>query len=279
MNVLQLKNWSERQQVLAIILLAGVITFLLWLFLLTPLFRRADRLAKEIDRMRAQLAQKNYLLGEDVLQQKIAEEQECNRRLIEEWASMASRLATFTNQEEAVVSDGELIIDYKVALFDVRDRLRRKSESLKISLPFDLGMDEEVRSDEDARKLMLQLKTVEKLVDTSLDLKIGMLGRIEPMSPVKHQGKAGGAAYLEEYPVYVEFTGTLQNLFDLFQTILDPSHVFVLRQLRVESAPQRKPETVAIKAVISALVFLEAPGNLVTAAARPSTGPSVPLGH
>ena len=50
-----------------------------------------------------------------------------------------------------------------------------------------LGMDEEVHSDEDARKLMLQLHTVEKLVDMTLDLKINTIRNIQPQPQILHR--------------------------------------------------------------------------------------------
>lgn len=267
MNVLKLKSWSERQQVVAVILMAGAAIFALWFFLLTPLNRQRHRLEKEIEGMRSQLAAKNYLLGEEVLQKKRKEKHEHNRYIRKEWTAMASRLAAFPNEEELVESHvGH--IDFKVALFDVRQRLLKKSRALNISLPHDLGMDDAVHSDEDARKLMLQLRTVEKLVDLTFDLKISMLRHIEPLPPMLHVAGSKGEAFLEEYPVRVKFYGSLENLFNLFQAVLEPDHVFAFRHLRIEAVSRKRLDLLSINAVMSALLFLKDPDELAPASTK-----------
>ena len=264
MNVLRLKTWSERQQVLAIILMAGAIIFAIYFFLLLPQNQRRRRLTRDISGMRSQLQQQNYLMGESALRKERDEEDGHNHNLCTQWTNLAARLAAFSNQAELAKSYvGH--IDFKVALFDVRRRLQHKSQELGISLPHHLGMDDEVRSNEDARQLMLQLRAVEKLVDMALDLKINMLRSIEPMPQILHRvGGSGteedpGDTYLEEYPVQVEFFGSFENLYDLLYAILEPEHVFVLRRLRVESTSYASPGLLTMKAMLSALVFTKGP--------------------
>jgi Tfp pilus assembly protein PilO len=283
MNVLRLKTWSERQQVLAIILMAGSAIFAIYFFLLMPQNRKRRLLKREISDMRSQLRQQNYLTGESALRRERDEEDGHNRGLRAQWTNLAVRLAAFSNQAE--LADSHVgHIDFKVALFDVRRRLQYKSRQLGISLPHDLGMDDEVRSNEDARQLMLQLRAVEKLVDVALDLKISMLRSIEPMPQILHRvgGSAEknepGKAYLEEYPVQVEFFGSFENLYELLHAILEPEHVFVLRRLRVESTSYASPGLLTIKAMLSALVFTKGPEDTLprrVAVARRRT----PTGH
>jgi Tfp pilus assembly protein PilO len=261
MNTLKIITWSERQQVLAVILMAGVLIFVLWLFALTPLNTRQRQLEKRIESMRTQLAAKNYYLGEEALRSKKDDALKANRALHDEWVAMTSRLSAFSNYE-AVAQSPVGHIDFKVALFDVRQRLLRKSRALNISLPHDLGMDAKVHSDEDARKLMLQLRTVEKLVDLALDLKINMLRNIFPRPQVLHKLESSGEPFIEEYPVEIEFSGTLANLYDLFNAVLEPNHVFVIRQLRVEAASPSRPDFLNVYAVLSGLVFLKDPDEM-----------------
>jgi len=277
MNTWRLKNWSQRQQVLAVILMAGAVLFALWFFLLTPLNRRRARLEREIQNMRSQLASKNYLLGENVLREKSREAQKHNADLRKEWERMRSHLTVFTNQTGLAESDiGH--IDYKVALYDVRRRLLQKSRDLKISLPHDLGLDEAVRSNEDARKLMLQLRSVEKLVDLALDLKIDMLRDVMPLPPALHAAGEQNETFLEEYPVRIGFFGSLDNLYRLFHAVLQPGRTFALRHLRVETASRNRPGLLDVRAELSTFVFLKDPEEMNLAARKPAA-PGRPMGH
>ena len=277
MNTLNIVTWSERQQVLAVILMAGVFIFALWFFALTPLNSRQRQLEKRIEGMKTQLAAKNYYLGEEVLNSRKEAARKADRALHDEWMAMAERLSAFSNYE-AVVQSPIGHIDFKVELFNVRQQLLKKARALNISLPRDLGMDAEVHSDEDARKLMLQLRTVEKLVDLALDLKITMVRNVEPRPQILHKIESTGEAYLEEYPVEIEFYGTLASVYDLFNAVLEPDHVFVLRQLKIEAASPNRPDLLNVSAVLSGLVFLKDP-DAMTLATKKETGRSASRGY
>lgn len=276
MNILKLKTWSERQQVLAIILMAGVLIFLAWFFALSPLTRQRRRLEREIEGMANQLAAKNYLRGEEALLREKESELTDNRRLHARWLEMSERLAAFRNQKR-LAGGRYRSIDFKVALFDVRQRLMAKSRALNISLPDNIGMDERVDSNEDARRLMLQLRTVEKLVDLTLDLKINTLRNIQPLPPVQHKAKVRDTPYLEEYAVRLDFYGSLENLFALFRAVLEPEHVFMLKNLRVEAADPHQ-NIFNISTVMSALLFLCDPDEIIPAPKK-QKGRSRPRGY
>lgn len=269
MNSFRLNLWSERQQVAAVILMAGAVIFALWFFLLAPLNARRQRLERETRDMRAQLAMKNYLLGERVLQRKLTHEQQVYGQLLDEWQTALHRLSAIPETERAILARVDNI-DYKVALLDVRRRLAEKSRALNIKLPHDLGMDEAVESSQDARELMLQLRAVESLVELTLDRKIRLLHRIEPLPPVLHHAQTGNKPFFEEYPVRIEFWGTLENLYDLVRESLGEERIFVVRNFRVEKAGRdaRDPELLNVSAVLSALVFLADPEELLDVAQR-----------
>jgi hypothetical protein len=211
--------------------------------------------------MRSYLARKNYLLDEGALKKKKAEVQRHGAALYNEWVEATARLATFANQEQLITSRiGH--IDFKVALFDVQQRLRKKSRALGIGLPYDLGMDEAVGSDEDARKLMLQLRAVEKLVDLGLDLKIGMIRDVKPGAAVMFGAGANDETFLEEYPVTIRFFGRLENVYDLLRAVLEPEHAFMLKNLRVEATSGKERGLLDVTAAVSALVFLKDPKDV-----------------
>ena len=277
MNPLKFEDWSERQQVLAIIVVASMLLFALWYFLLLPQNRRRHRLRAEISRMENQLQQKNYFLGREILREERNEVQRAGEALMNEWDKTAARLATFSDQHRLEGSDvGH--IDYKVALFDVRSRLLRKARQAHIGLPPGLGMEEAVTSNEDARKLMLQLRAVEKIVDIGLDLQINLIDRIRTLPPIEHAIEAVAQTYLEEYPVRIEFYGTLDHLYKMLQAILKHEQVFAVRNLRAETPDRTKPDVLRFRATLSALVFVNSPEDLLGAIPAEATRPRV-AGH
>lgn len=255
-DVFKPDRWSERQQVLAIIVMASLVMFLLWYFLMLPQNRRRARMSKEVNRMRTELRQKNYFLGEPALRAERNREQETVDMLMREWEALSARLAAFPDQHGLAPSE-VAHIDYKVALFEVRTRLLKKSREAGIGLPHDLGMNDEVASSEDARKLLLQLRSVEKMVDLALSMKISRLQNIDPLPPIEHATEGKGKAFLEEYPIRLEFFGTIESVYDLLERALRPDSMFVLRNLRVETPSREDSTTLRIRTTLGALVFMD----------------------
>jgi hypothetical protein len=272
MNDIDIHAWLKRQQVLAVVL-AGVCLILCILACpLSALKYNTATLERRIAAKSDELSKKNYLLGEKTLGEKRQEEQARNALLTDEWRRMVARVSVFPKSEEQA-SVGH--IDFKVKLFDVRQRLLRKSRSLDIGLPGDLGVDDAIHSDEDARKKMLQLRTVEKLVNLALDLKIVTLRSIEPLPPVSHQTEQK-VAFLEEYPVRMEFSGDIGNLYDLLNATIEPDSTLALKRVRIEPARGRS-NLLNIEVVMSSLVFLKTP-NEMPLALQVGTTRSRPLG-
>lgn len=272
-------KFAERHQVATIILGVCAILSILWYFLLLPMNQQRKRMEQDIDNMAAELAQKNYLLGEDALQRKLDAELRRYQTLEKEWKDTVTHLETLVPGDDASTS-GVAHIDFKVALFTVRQRLLHKSRDSGISLPIDLGVDETIVSNEDAFQRMLQLRVVEKLVDLALDLKIKTVRGLCPLAPIAHRSGANRAEYFREYPIELDLYGSQDNLYELLDVVMEPGHVFVLRSLRVEPAGRDRPELLNIKAVMSALVFLKKPEDLASALKKPKFDrPRRPMGH
>jgi len=270
---------SERKQVVAIIVAVCALLFILWYFLLLPMNRQRTRMEEDIDAMASELAQKNYLLGEDALERKLDAEVNRYQGLEKEWQETVSRLGAFVPGDDATTA-GVAHIDFKVRLFTVRHRLLQKARMMGISLPNDLGMDETIVSDEDAFQRMLQLRVVEKLVDLTLDLKIKTVRGLRPLPPIAHRGGANQTEYFREYPLELDLYGTQDNLYELLDVVMEPGHVFVLRGLRVEPTGRSRSDLLNIKAVMSALVFLKNPGDFASAPKKAkSDRPRRPMGH
>ncbi len=242
---------SERQQVTLILVAALSALFGIWFGLLRPLVEKRAEIAS----LQAQLDDTPYTgLTLEALLSAASHENQGERQLQAEWEATVERLATFANQSALRRSEiGR--IDYKVELFNTRVRLIRKSEALGVQLvPIDLGLDDALGgNDAEIRTRMLQLKSVEKLADLTLDRRIQRLHSIAPLAPVEHLAPDGKPSF-DEYPVKAEFDVDFDNLFVLFQAVFSEGQVFAFRNLRVEAGPLPQAP-LRVKATLSALLF------------------------
>ena len=241
---------TERMQVVLILLFVLVSAFLTVRFVLLP----QREMAEQNRSVREQLARSRYANLAITNMLTIADHESANlQALSNEWARIAERLATFPNQ--TVMQSTEVNrIDYKVQLYEIRQRLQAKSDELKIQLmPTELGLDESLASGDAIRVRMMQLKAVEKLADLTLDRQIQRLVEIYPLEPVQHADKKGKKNFVE-YPVRIECDVDFEHLYTFFQSVFEENQVFAFRNIRIESGPTFDSK-LRVKAVLSALLF------------------------
>lgn len=241
---------TERMQVVLILLFVIVSAILTLQFVVRP-----QRELTENNRMvREQLEGSRYASLSITNMQAIAEHESANLvALSNEWSHIAERLATFPNQT-SMRDSAVNRIDYKVQLYEIRQRLQTKSDELKVDfMPTELGLDESLTSSDAIRVRMLQLKAVEKLADLTLDRQIQRLVEIYPLTPVEHKDKKGKKIF-EEYPVRIECDVDFEHLYTFFQSVFEENQVFTFRNLRIESGPTFDSK-LRVKAILSALLF------------------------
>lgn len=241
---------TERMQVVQILLFIVTSGFLTVRFVVLP---QRD-MAEQNLTVREQLARSRYASLSTTNMLAIAEHESAGiLALSNEWARISERLSAFPSQ--AAMQNAEVHrIDYKVQLYEIRQRLQVKSGELKIQLmPTELGLDESLTSSDAIRERMLQLKAVEKLADLTLDRQIQRLVEIYPLSPVQHKDKKGKTIF-EEYPVRIECDVDFEHLFTFFQSVFDENQVFAFRNIRIESGPTFDSK-LRVKAILSALLF------------------------
>jgi Tfp pilus assembly protein PilO len=261
---------SERQQIVGIILAAALFIGLLWFFALLPLQHKREALEQENRRMQEDLAKGNYLLGEMPLANRKVAVLDEGKRLADEWKESAQRLSTFERQSIQGTQDVSKI-DFKVALFEVRQSLSKKAQERGIKPNFDLAIDELVLSNEDARKRMLQLRAVEKLMDAAIEIKVGRVESVEPLEPISHRDEQTGELFLEEYPVRIQYSGTIENVYAFIHKVFQPGSVFAYRRLKIEKESLQNPDRVRADATLSALVFLRSIEEMKAPAAKAET--------
>jgi len=212
------------------------------------------QMANENKNIRYQLGRSKFTGYSINSMQTVAQNQMHNlNQLSNEWARIAARLSSYEDQS-IVQNIGVDRIDYKVRLYEIRERLESKSSELNIPLvPKELGLDEDLDSGEAVRVRMLQLKAVEKVADLTMDRQISRLVEIYPLPPVEHKD-AMGKNIFTEYPVRIECDIDFEHLYTCFQSVFEENQVFAFRNIRVESGPTFDAK-LRIKAVLSALLF------------------------
>jgi len=265
-------RWSERRQVATIVMLAGLVIFLLWFFLLLPQTRKRQQLKVRVEEATRQLQRNNYLLGEDLLRAKLARENERYQELDRIWAKVPGRLSVFSPEEH---KQAETVghIDFKVALYQVRQRLQQKARTVGVSLPDTLGMSDAVTGDEKARRLMLQLRGIEKIVDLAMDLGIQRIQSVAPQPVMERTVGPLAQVFLEEYPIKLAFRGSTENLYDLIRAFFQPANAFSVKQLKIEREPTVEPDAIDVALTVSALTFVRGPEDL----ARPKVERLLPV--
>ena len=241
---------TERAQVVLIMLFIVVSAFCTVRFVVIP----QREMAESNRSVREQLEGSRYANLSIANMQAIAEHETATlAQLSNEWSRIAERLTAFPNQ--TVLRNTEVNrIDYKVELYEIRQRLQEKSGELKIQLlPVELGLDETVTSGDAVRTRMLQLKAVEKLADLALDRQIQRLVEIYPLAPVVHTDKKGRRTF-EELPVRMECDVDFEHLYTFFQSVFEENQVFTFRNVRIESGPTFDSK-LRVKAILSALLF------------------------
>ena len=242
---------SERNQILLFLVVIVGILVAVWRFSFHGI-----AVQKEENRaIRAKLEKSGFLhQTREALEATIAHETAVHAQLTSEWSNTVDRLAASISGNALYGRSNVLAIDYRVHLLQTRTRLDRKAGQLGIRLGAgELGMSEEVFSNDDPRKLMVQLQTVEHLVDLALDRRIRTLVTVVPKEPIEYHDPKG-ALLFEEFPVDVEFDIDFDEFYDLFRVVFEEGHVFVFKNIRITSGASGKAP-LRVRAVLSALVF------------------------
>ena len=241
---------SERQQVLLVIPVVLVAIAIVWFLVLAPKFERR----REIERLRDQLQKSPYAAQSmENLLKIAAHERELGEQTKAEWEATVARLATIHAPGAELKTVGR--IDYKMELFKARSALSRRSEELGVQLvPQDLGLRDTLGAGAGEVKVRwLQLKTVEKLVDTILGRQVFKLHAISPLDPIPHKGRDKKLLFTE-YPVDVDFEVAFEDLYIFFQSILEEDRVFFIRNMRIRAGTV-PGDPLRVEAVLSSAIF------------------------
>jgi len=163
---------------------------------------------------------------------------------------------------QALSSDEEGRIDFKVALFDARQRLQQRASNKEVSLPPDLGMEDTIGADEHAETRLWQLAAIVKLMEQSIDLGIPIIERIEPIRPVSYPVSEDEDVVVCEFPVRVIMRCPFEMLLAFIDDLLKEEHFFALRRFRAERKDKVGSAYLMVDAVCGGALLRQSKGDI-----------------
>jgi len=196
--------------------------------------------------------------GELSLERVLAKEQARQERLGREWETLRLKTDTFkwgSPLAEALSSDEEGRIDFKVALFKARSRLQQTAASNDIAFPEDLGMQGTIGTDEHAETRLWQLASVVKLVEACFQLGVPSILSLNALPPVEYPLLEEEAAIALEFPVRMRIHGSYATLVEILGATADDRSFFSLREFRVEKTEQGPGSLLTVDMVCGGILF------------------------
>ena len=277
-SILQrLKMADDRRQVAAALTVAFIALALVAAAVWLPAARRHRAVLRQAAESELQLRRKFANFSESKARERLAAEQKRAALWRSEWetfASCAESLRTVAQREEFVANEGQAgHIDFKVALYNARQKVGERAKAKNVAIPADLGMDEAVGEKADPLLLIRQLAAVVKLVDVLVDLGLPQVARIEVLPPVVLPAAGDEGQQVTELPVRVVATGTYAGFSELLQKVSAPEHFFALRHFRLQKKAMEAGDNLEIEAVFSAFVLGK---KAAEPAAKPAPGEEPP---
>jgi len=262
----------EQSLVAALLLVGGAGSLGLLLFGTLPLRDGKNGLLAQHVRLERQLAE--ALAEPDAgpsLQQRLVVEQAEHAALQAEWERLKSIVQTFgeaAQPTDFLATARESRIDFKIELFNARQRLAAEARRLGVEIPQDLGLTETISAIEDAETRFWQLMATDKLVATLLQSGIAQVLEIRPLPARTHDLSSPDDARLREYPVSVTITCSYSSLLQLLDRIGTRGSFFALRAIRIEQ-DALEPGTLRVQMTCGASIL-----GAAAPAARSDSGES-----
>ncbi len=261
MTTIEYSNSSEvRRRIVLIFVLLVVSIVVFWIFAVYPLRNESLRLQNDIQDIDGEIAMHTVLVSDEPLDRRLQRERRKNRNLANEWLKLRRQVRTFGENaelEKFLSSSEEGRIDYKVALYDARQRLEKKAAMHELVFPEDMGMDEAIGTDEVMETKLWQLAANVYLMERLIGPEVFSIDSIKIMDPIAFSLTAGIDSYMVLYPVKVEMSYTHRGFLSFLDAIEQEQGFYALQRLMVERIGPGETGVLKVRAVCSALVFRE----------------------
>lgn len=154
--------------------------------------------------------------------------------------NLEARLATWRSRLDPMQNDPALVgrkdeearIDFKVALFETRERLVKRADDLGLWIPEDLGLSETIDGDEDTETRLWQLVTVAHLIEGALNQNLPSIDYLKPLPPPPDT--EGNVWVYREYPVEISLLCTYSEWLAALERFAKQHPYLALRHFRAE---------------------------------------------
>ena len=156
--------------------------------------------------------------------------------LQEQWEQV--RMLTDTFQDKAASygsgTDTEARIDFKIALFEARERLQEVARAREAAIPADLGIPEEISTADQTDTRLWQLESAVLLAERLLELGIKEIQGIKALDPTVYPLLANENSIVDQYPVQITFTCSFDQLKECVMLETGKGRFLALRSFAAE---------------------------------------------
>lgn len=250
---------EDRRLVLSVLGGSALVLVLLLVLIWAPL--RHERAALATRRADLADALRPYTAGTGTnsLYDQVLREKMTRDKLRAEWTALEARTQTLkpgAALADVLSSSEEGRIDFKVALFDARNRLGKKAIEKSVGLPSDLGMAETIGADEDTETRLWQLAATVMLLEQGIDLGIPVIHAVKVENPLSFPMARTPYASVMIYPVRVTMTCSYAQTLAFLDALLGKGTFFALRRMDIEKpAPRETGEGLRVTLTCGAVVF------------------------
>lgn len=258
MNTFDTDNHIERRNIAIILISTGVICILLFAAVLLPMRARKNSYLNEIVRLDAELEPYLSQVSEESLQLQLDREAARFRYYADKWKELTALVSTFRGVKattDLFSPSKEGRIDFKIAFFEARERLTKKAEENKVSLPADLGIGETIAATENAEIQLWRLAAVSRLLDAVIESGIKNVIEIRPLEPRIYPLNAPEYSAMHEYPMLIRFRCRYPQVMNLIRRSQQPGSFFALRHIHGERKESLTSDALEIEAVYGAAIF------------------------
>lgn len=248
-----------RQKILAAVVVTLAVVAGMLLFGAYPMYSRVATLNQQIEEVDSALIPYLRLLSQEPLSSRVERELRLKSEMSNEWIELVDRVQTFSSPAklaDLLASSEEGRIDYKVALFDARQRMSQVAASRDVVIPSDLGMTETIGTDEVMASRLWQLATNVSLIELLIDSGALAIDSIRLLDPIDFPVTSlGDSSILKIYPVQFTAIMPFDALVKLIRNFDKGDRFFAMQRLMVMSIDPKQPDILRVNAVASALLF------------------------
>lgn len=212
---------------------------------------KRDTAEERQDRLQRDLAARPFGGGLD-------EARSVRRTLGDQWEKMRAGCETFKDGFPLSKQPDEFTdarIDFKITLYDARRRLAEHAAEKSATFPEDLGLEEDVRADENPRERYWQLAGIVQFIELAIDTGIREIATVEPLDAVYHALPGEGMVAAVEVPARFTMHCSYEALTRMMRRLSRGRPFQTLRRVEIEKLGRGAPEALHVDMTAGSMIF------------------------